>query len=101
MKALAERFLEHVRARKLFPRPGTALVAVSGGPDSLALLSLMRGAAPQLELEIVVAHADDGISKTSGQEAKALRREVDRLGLPFELGEFHLGPDATETDARE
>ena len=101
MKPLAERFLEHVTARKLFPRPGKALVAVSGGPDSLALLSLMRGAAPQLGLELVVAHVDHGIRKTSGQEAKALSREVERLGLPFELGELHLGPEATETEARE
>jgi tRNA(Ile)-lysidine synthase len=101
MKSLSERFLEHVAAQRLFPRPGTALVAVSGGPDSLALLGLMRDAAPHLGLELVVAHADHGIRETSGQEARGLRGEVASLGLPFELGELHLGPDATETEARE
>jgi len=100
MKPLAERFLEHARARRLFPRPGTAVLAVSGGPDSLALLALMRGAAPTLGLELIVAHVDHGIRTTSHQEAQGLRDYVKTLGLPFELAELHLGADTTETEAR-
>ena len=98
---LAERFLEHVLARRLFPKPGKAVVAVSGGPDSLALLTLMREAAPRLGLALIVAHVDHGIQETSGQVARLLGDDVRTLGIPFELGELHLGPDATETEARE
>ena len=101
MNPLAERFLDHVRTRRLFPRPGKALLAVSGGPDSLALLTLLRDAAPALGLELVVAHVDHGIREASGEEAKGLRRYVLSLGLPFESTELRLGPHATETEARD
>lgn len=101
MGTLPERFQEHVRARRLFPRPGKALVAVSGGPDSLALLTLMREAAPVFGLELIVAHANHGIQETSDQVAKSLGGHVESLGIPFELGELHLGADTTETEARE
>ena len=101
MSDLSGRFLDHVTAHRLFPKPGKALVAVSGGPDSLALLALLHGAREQLGLDLVVAHVDHGIQETSAQVAQALRRHVEQLGIPFELGELHLGPDATETEARE
>jgi len=101
MTPLADRFLGHVRTRRLFPRPGQAIVAVSGGPDSLALLELMRGAAPALGLDLVVAHVDHGIRRTSRQEAQSLGDWVAALGLPFELVTLGLGPGATETEARE
>ncbi|HEX4560854.1 MAG TPA: tRNA lysidine(34) synthetase TilS [Gemmatimonadales bacterium] len=101
MNDLSERFLAHVTSQRLFPKPGKALVAVSGGPDSLALLGLLHDARKQLGLELIVAHVDHGIQEASGQVAKGLRRQVQALGIAFELGELHLGPDTTETEARE
>src|SRR5689334_2114347 len=101
MGSLSERFLAHVTSHRLFPKAGKALVAVSGGPDSLALLALLHDAREQLGLELVVAHVDHGIQETSGQVAKSLRGYAEKWGIPFELGELHLGPDATETEARE
>lgn len=101
MGSLSERFLAHVTSHRLFPKPGKALVAVSGGPDSLALLALLHDAREQLGLDLVVAHVDHGIQEASGQVAKSLSRYVKDLGIPFEVAELHLGPDATETEARE
>src|SRR5437773_1395390 len=97
---LAEGLRRHVRGARLFPKAGTAIVAVSGGTDSVALLDLLHDLAPELGLSLVVAHADHGIqsdSRTVGQSVSALAA---KYGLPFELGELHLGPDATETTAR-
>ena len=97
---LAERLRRHVRRARLFPKAGTAIVAVSGGADSVALLDLLHDLVPQLGITLVVAHADHGIqsdSRTVGQSVSALAA---KYGLPFELGELHLGPDATETTAR-
>ncbi len=100
MASLPERFREHARRARLFPQPGTAVVAVSGGPDSVALLDLLHGVAPELGLALVVAHADHGIRTDSGKVGAMVREVAARYGLPFELGELHLGPDATETVAR-
>ena len=97
--SLPERFRAHVARARLFRTPGTALVAVSGGADSVALLDLLHGA-QDLGLTLVVAHADHGIQMESGNVGKMVRELAARYALPFELGELHLGPDATETVAR-
>src|SRR5947199_7614735 len=100
MAPLLDRFRAHLDRTRLFPAPGTAVLAVSGGPDSVALLDLMRAVAPGRGLSLVVAHADHGIradSRTVGQSVGALAR---RYGLPFEVAELELGPQATETAAR-
>jgi tRNA(Ile)-lysidine synthase len=101
MSDVAGRFLAHVTTHRLFPKPGKALVAVSGGPDSLALLALLHDAREQLGLDLIVAHLDHGIQEASRQVAQALSRYAEAKGIPFELGELHLGPDTTETEARE
>ena len=100
MDELSQRFLEQVRRRRMFPEPGEAIVAVSGGPDSVALLDLLAGAAGSLGLTLLVAHADHQIQPESGSVAEQVRTLAARFGLPFELGRLGLGPGATETAAR-
>src|SRR5690349_12591874 len=95
-----ERFRAHLDAARLFARPGPVVVAVSGGADSVALLDLLHGVAPDLGLSLVVAHADHGIQSDSRTVGRAVGALAAKYGLPFELGELHLGPDATETAAR-
>src|SRR5688572_3217514 len=100
MTALLDRFREHLDRARLLRRPGTALVAVSGGPDSVALLDLMHAVATAHGLSLVVAHADHGIQSDSRTVGQMVRRLAERYGLPFALGELGLGPGATETVAR-
>ena len=76
------------------------MVAVSGGPDSVALLDLLHTLAPDLGLSLVVAHADHGIQADSGTVRQAVAALTLRYGLPFELGELRLGSEASETAAR-
>lgn len=100
MTSLAERFNAHLRRRRLFTRPGTALVAVSGGPDSLALLDLLAGAATERRLRLVVAHVDHGIEPGSAAVATSVESIATRYGLSCEVGRLELGPDTSETTAR-
>jgi tRNA(Ile)-lysidine synthase len=79
---------------------GRWLVAVSGGPDSVALLHLMADAAPGRGLSLVVAHADHGIHFQSAQVAERVSRMADALGLPVTIGRLELGASASETEAR-
>jgi tRNA(Ile)-lysidine synthase len=102
MRTLAERFSTHLRRRGLLPPAGTALVAVSGGPDSLALLDLLAGepgtarGGPRL----VVAHVDHGIQEGSDAVATTVSAIAARYGVPCEVGRLELGPGASETAAR-
>jgi tRNA(Ile)-lysidine synthase len=100
MALLLDRVRTHLARTRLFPRPGGAIVAVSGGADSVALLDLMSEVATEWRLSLTVAHADHGIQAVSRLIGQAVRDLAERYGLPFELGELGLGPDASETTAR-
>src|SRR5256885_11044905 len=100
MASLLDRFREHLQRARLLAQPGTAIVAVSGGTDSVALLDLLQAVAAERGLALVVAHADHGIQEASGDVGKWVGGLAARYGLPFELGELNLGPNATETVAR-
>ncbi len=96
---LEERFDRHLAALAL-PR-GAALVAVSGGPDSLALLDLLARSPAGSGLILHVAHADHGIDPRSAEVAESVRALAARLGFPAHVARLELGPEATETRSRE
>ena len=63
------------------------LVAVSGGPDSTALLHLLHGLAEEMRLDLHVAHLDHGWrGRASEKDAEFVRRTAIRLGLPVTVG---------------
>ncbi len=62
------------------------MLAVSGGPDSMALLEVMFLLAPEYRLELFVAHFDHRLRRTSQEEALFVKREAEKRGLPFILG---------------
>src|SRR3989441_361080 len=100
MTSLLSHLRTHLARTRLLGEPGVALVAVSGGADSVALLDLLHALTPELGLSLVVAHVDHGIRSDSGTVARAVGELAERYELPFEVGELTLGPDATETVAR-
>jgi tRNA(Ile)-lysidine synthase len=100
MTDLGTRFLEHVRSAGLFPMPGRAVLAVSGGADSVALLDLVAEHHRQLGLEPSVGHVNHGIRADSDVIEDQARALADRYGLPWQCARLELGPDASETVAR-
>ena len=98
--SLPERVLAHIRQARLFREPGAALVAVSGGGDSVALLDLLRIVAVELELSLIVAHVDHGIQSDSTTVRHSVAALATQYRLPFESAELHLGPETSETEAR-
>src|SRR2546422_5986487 len=100
MTPLLSRLRSHLARTRLLGEPGIALVAVSGGADSVALLDLLHTLAPELGLSLIVAHVDHGIRSDSRTVARAVGELAERYELPFEVAELSLGPDATETVAR-
>ena len=77
--------------------PGTYVVAVSGGVDSMVLLDLLR---QQPGLKLVVAHFDHGIRSDSAFDRELVQRTARSHGLPFVYHEAKLGPGASEDVAR-
>jgi tRNA(Ile)-lysidine synthase len=95
---LPDEFRRHLDALRL--PPGRALVAVSGGPDSVALLDLLHASRERHGLELVVAHFDHGIAGASAHVAAGVAVLAAGYGLAFESARTELGADATETAAR-
>ena len=99
-ESLPQRFRAHLARTRVFRTPGEALVAVSGGADSVALLDLLNDVAKEFGLDLVVAHVDHGIQTASRLVGLTVRRLAEQYGVPFETIELNLGPDTTETEAR-
>jgi tRNA(Ile)-lysidine synthase len=91
---------DRVLSRLALPA-GPAWVAVSGGPDSLALLLLLARSEAARHLGLVVAHLDHGIHPESGAVAEQVEAVARNLGLPFRSTRLALGEGASETRARE
>lgn len=77
------------------------LVAVSGGPDSLALLHLLTQCRQEFPLSIHVAHVDHRWRSSSRQEAAELKSLVRSWGLPFYLKTLDPGQAKSEALCRE
>lgn len=83
---------------KLTVAPGTYIVAVSGGVDSVVLLDLLTKLP---DVQLVVAHFDHGIRSDSDKDRLFVRQLAQKYKLPFESAEGKLGPEASEDKARQ
>ncbi len=101
-------------------KPGTYVIAVSGGVDSMALLHMLvqqssspavqksksqhvrttRGPVDHSTIGLVVAHFDHGIRAESAEDRAFVQKLAEFYGLPFEYAEGRLGPKASEEKAR-
>lgn len=61
------------------------LVAVSGGPDSVALLDVLAELAPRLDLRLAVGHVHHGLRPEAETDADLARAHAERLGLAYFL----------------
>jgi tRNA(Ile)-lysidine synthetase-like protein len=77
--------------------PGTYVVAVSGGVDSMVLLDLL---AKQKGLKLIVAHYDHGIRADSVEDRKLVQAAAKKYGLQFVYDQGHLGQYVSEAKAR-
>ena len=85
--------------RCTFPTEGTAVdCAVSGGPDSLALLAL----ASEAGCRVTAWHVDHGLRPGSAAEADVVAQAAARWGAAFEAATAHCEPGPNlEARARE
>jgi tRNA(Ile)-lysidine synthase len=84
---LPEWVLSYARREGLFMTGDRVLAAVSGGPDSVALLHLLVRLAPELGLDLGVAHFDHGLrGEDSRADAVFVADLARRLRLPCHQG---------------
>lgn len=78
--------------------PGTYVVAVSGGIDSMSLLFAL---CQRTDLKLIVAHVNHGIRDDGDKDAELILRFCTSHNIIYEYKELHLGPTASEERARQ
>jgi tRNA(Ile)-lysidine synthase len=75
MTPLEKQFLEQLTKRRLVQRGDKVLLAVSGGPDSMALLSLFCSVQPFLQCSLALAHCNFQLRDSESDSDEAFVQE--------------------------
>ncbi len=81
------------------PRGATLVLAVSGGPDSMALLHGAYAVSSVRGWQLVVAHLDHGLRSDSAADADFVAAAADALALPWRLRRTDVAAAAAENRA--
>lgn len=84
--------VRRIAERERLWQPGdTVLAAVSGGPDSTALLHVLTRLAAECGITVAAAHVNHGFrGEESAREAEFVRRLCESLGVPLESAAYNL-----------
>lgn len=93
LSSLARLVEAQARSQHLFLPGARLLVAVSGGPDSVALLSLLTELAPSWGLSLAVIHVNHGLrGEESEEDARFVARLCQDLGIEGRSVRLSLEP---------
>ncbi len=106
MREFEESVVRYARDHHLFPAPGTVLVALSGGGDSVALLRCLVAVKDEFGISIRAAHLNHALRGDESDGDDTFCRELcETLGVPLTTGRLPddalLGTgESLETSAR-
>ncbi len=90
--ALLHGVVKTVQRERLFEQGQHLLVAVSGGPDSVALLSLLQTLSPAWRLSLAAVHFNYGLrGRESEDDASFVTDLCERLHIPLHIHRLELG----------
>ena len=69
----------------------TLLIAVSGGPDSLALAHALTGLRDEMRLRLFAAHLDHGLRPEASADALFVQERMDALNMPLTVDAENVG----------
>lgn len=84
------------REPDLLPEGSTVVVALSGGPDSMALLHLLQELALERRLQLVAAHFDHGLRPESAAEAELVAARAGDAGVRCRVGRSKAALEPSE-----
>ncbi len=95
MSSAIEKTVRQTIRQSSLLRPGDrVLVAVSGGPDSVCLLHLLRRMSEEFGISIHAAHLDHQLRPESGREADFVRDLCARWGVPLAVRSVEIAAEA-------
>ncbi len=95
--SLVSRVHATIRRHAMLRGGETAIVAVSGGADSAALLHVLVDLRRELSLDLRVAHFNHQLRKDAGEDAAFVAETARLLGLPHHAGSGDVRAEAVRT----
>ena len=89
------------RLKKEIPNNSNVIIATSGGPDSMVLLTLLLAVKKVKNLKLVCAHVNHKLRKESDEEAKMVKKYCEKENIIFEYMIIDKYKGNTENYARE
>jgi tRNA(Ile)-lysidine synthase len=87
---IIEKVKRAIRKYRLIDKGEKIIVGVSGGPDSVALLCLLRSLQEELGIKLHVAHLDHMLRPYSYKDAEFVKELAGRLKLPVTSGRVNV-----------
>lgn len=82
-----------IDAYAMLPPGARVIAAVSGGPDSMALLTMLNRLRHQYGLTLMVAHVNHQLREREAERDEAfVERQASQLGLPFYCSRVEVKP---------
>ena len=88
------------RLKKEIPNNSSVIIATSGGPDSMVLLTLLLAVKKEKNLKLVCAHVNHKLRKESDDEAKMVKKYCEKENIIFEYMIIDRYKGNTENYAR-
>jgi tRNA(Ile)-lysidine synthase len=83
-----------ITTRNLIDPGSRVIVAVSGGPDSMALLTILKELSGEMRLKLTAAHFNHHIRPESKKEQAAVERFASSIGIPVLVGSADVPSEA-------
>lgn len=87
---LLEKIKTTINKYRLIDKKDKVLIAVSGGPDSVALLYLLNSLKKELGLSLYIAHLDHMLRKDSSRDAEFVESLAEKLRIPFRVSKINV-----------
>lgn len=78
---LKEKILKTITKYNLIESGDKVVLGVSGGPDSISMLTILNELKEKLNFEIVVAHINHGIRENAKKDEEYVKNFCDKLGI--------------------
>ncbi len=81
---MKEKVIDTIIRNNLIEKGDNVVVGVSGGPDSMALLYVLREAKERIDFNLYIAHINHGVrGKEADDDEEYVRRVSNELRIPF------------------
>ncbi|MDP2891977.1 MAG: tRNA lysidine(34) synthetase TilS [Bacillota bacterium] len=80
---MIEKVRKTIKEYAMLRRGQKAVCGVSGGPDSMALLTCLHQLGKEAGFSVIAAHLDHAIRTGSGKDAELVKSYCMKLGVPF------------------